>query len=35
MKILSLEFEDKSSGWKLEKTKFDTLTLLDFCLELC
>lgn len=28
MKILSLEYENKSSGWKLEKTEFDRLTLL-------
>lgn len=28
MKILSLEYENKSSGWKLEKTEFDSLTLL-------
>lgn len=28
MKILSLEYENKSSGWKLEKTTFDNLTLL-------
>lgn len=28
MKILSLEYEDKARGWKLEKTTFGNLTLL-------
>ena len=28
MKILELEYEDKTTGWKLEKTKFDDFTLL-------
>jgi predicted ATPase len=28
MKILELEYEDKTTGWKLEKTKFDDFNLL-------
>ncbi len=28
MKILELEYEDKTTGWKLEKTKFDNFNLL-------